>query len=102
MTEYPVPNLADVALEAVLKALGDPTRLAIVQMLADGEPRPKLEVWEAFATSKATCAHHFKALRHAGLVTYEVRGRKHDIRLRRDELDARFPGLLDAVSLKAD
>ncbi|MGP3534426.1 ArsR/SmtB family transcription factor [Microbacterium sp. RD1] len=98
MPEYPVPEIADVALEGVLKALGDPTRLAIVRMLADGQARPKAEVWDAFATSKATCAHHFKTLREAGLVTYEVHGRTHDIRLRKIELDERFPGLLGAVT----
>ncbi|WP_307835981.1 ArsR/SmtB family transcription factor [Phycicoccus sonneratiae] len=95
--EYPVPDLADVTMEAVLKALGDPTRLAIVRMLADGRPRPKADVWQQFSTTKATCAHHFKTLRGAGLVTYDVHGRTHDIRVRRAELDERFPGLVAAV-----
>ena len=101
MPEYPIPDMADVQLEGVLKALADPTRLAIVRMLADGRPRPKGEVWDAFETTKATCAHHFKTLREAGLVAYEVHGRTHDMMLRRAELDARFPGLIDAVTRDA-
>ncbi len=98
MPEYPTPEMTEVHLDHLLKALGDPTRLAIVRMLADGEPRPKAEVWEAFETTKATCAYHFKTLREAGLVTYEIHGRQHDMRLRKVELDAKFPGLLDAVT----
>src|SRR3546814_2853319 len=98
MPEYPVPYMTDVSMEGVLKALGDPTRLAIGHMLADGAARPKSEVWDAFATSKATCAHHFKTLREAGLVVYEIHGRTHDMRLRGPELEERFPGLIDAVT----
>jgi DNA-binding transcriptional ArsR family regulator len=100
MPDYPSADLADVTLDTVLKALGDPTRLAIVRMLADGEPHPKNDVWTAFATSKATCSYHFKSLREAGVVVYEVHGRTHDIRLRVDELDQRFPGLLGVVTFE--
>ncbi|PZE60351.1 transcriptional regulator [Curtobacterium sp. MCPF17_047] len=98
MPEYPSADLADIPLETVLKALGDPTRLEIVRMLADGAPLPKNDVWAAFAASKATCSYHFKTLREAGVVVYEVHGRTHDIRLRVNELNLRFPGLLLAVT----
>jgi len=96
--EYPVPELGDVPLEAVLKALGDPIRLEIVRRLADGRPQPKLDLWTAFEISRATCSHHFKTLREAGLTAYIVHGRTHEIVLRRAELDAHFPGLIGAVT----
>lgn len=98
MPDYPVPDMTEVQLDGVLKALGDPTRLAIVRMLADGEPHPKAVVWDAFDIGKATCAYHFKTLREAGLIAYQVHGRTHDMVLRKAELEAKFPGLLDAVT----
>ena len=36
-------------------------------------------------------------LREAGLITQEVQGTSRLSSLRREDLDARFPGLLDAV-----
>src|SRR3546814_13959821 len=60
MPEYPVPDMTDVSMEGVLKALGDPTRLAIVPMLADGPARPKSEGGDDFATPKAPTAPQFK------------------------------------------
>ena len=42
--------------------------------------------------------HHFRTLREAGLTRTVVAGRTHTVELRRDELDARFPGLIDALT----
>ena len=50
--------------------------------------------------TKSTRSHHFKVLREAGLIEQEIVGRTKMTSLRRDDLDARFPGLLDSV-LKA-
>jgi DNA-binding transcriptional ArsR family regulator len=47
--------------------------------------------------SKATLSHHFRVLREAGLVRTRLDGRKRLLSLRIDDLEARFPGLLDAV-----
>ena len=47
--------------------------------------------------SKSTGSHHLKVLREAGVVTAEVDGTRKYHTLRRDDLDARFPGLLDSV-----
>lgn len=82
-------------LHAVLHALSDPVRLGIVMQLhRDGESscaaldggRPK-----------SSMSHHFRVLRDAGVVETTARGVTHMNCLRRDALDARFPGLLDAV-----
>ena len=53
--------------------------------------------WD-FGVHKSTMTHHFRALREAGLTRTVVSGRTHTIELRRDELDARFPGLIDALT----
>jgi DNA-binding transcriptional ArsR family regulator len=95
--EYPVPDLREVQLVDVLRALGDPTRLQILRVLADGEPHAKSPHEWPFDVQKSTMSHHFKTLREAGLTETIVEGRTHAIQLRRAELDARFPGLIASV-----
>ena len=47
--------------------------------------------------TKSTCTHHFKVLREAGVISQRQRGTARLNSLRREDLDARFPGLLDSV-----
>jgi DNA-binding transcriptional ArsR family regulator len=82
-------------LALVLQALSDPVRLKIVAQLADG-----LEyTCGAFdlPVTKSTCSHHFRVLREAGVVEQRMEGKCRYNRLRSDELQERFPGLLSAV-----
>ena len=51
--------------------------------------------------SKSTFSHHLRIMREAGLVTKRIQGAKGYARLRKDDVDRRFPGLLDSV-LNAD
>jgi DNA-binding transcriptional ArsR family regulator len=95
------PATEDLELPTVLHALSDPQRLCIVRKLsADPEPRQcgsfELDV------SKSTCTHHFRVLREAGVIEQEVLGTSRLNSLRREDLDERFPGLLDAVLASAD
>ncbi|GIF17414.1 DNA-binding transcriptional ArsR family regulator [Actinoplanes tereljensis] len=87
----------DAALVEVLRAVADPIRLRIVQTLADGHPHGKCGTHWDFGVHKSTMTHHFRILREAGLTRTTVTGRTHTIELRRDELDARFPGLIQAL-----
>ena len=90
------PDRDEIELAAVLHALSDPHRLEIVRRLAeDSEPRPcgTLEL----GLSKSTMTHHFRILREAGVVEQRREGTARLTSLRRDDLDARVPGLLDAV-----
>jgi DNA-binding transcriptional ArsR family regulator len=97
MNEYPSPDIDDVELVDVLRALADPTRLEIVHSLSDGEPHAKTDLNLDFDCTKATMAHHFKTLRESGLTRTIVHGRTHDLQLRRVELEQKFPGLLTSV-----
>ena len=83
-------------LAAVLHALSDPIRLRIVGALAATEEQPSCGAFDLPVT-KSTCTHHFKVLREAGVISQRQRGTARLNSLRRDDLDARFPGLLDSV-----
>jgi DNA-binding transcriptional ArsR family regulator len=80
----------------VSAALSDPIRLAIVARLAAVEPDGELACTTfALPVSKSTQSGHFKVLREAGVIIQRNEGTRRLNRLRRDDLDARFPGLLD-------
>jgi DNA-binding transcriptional ArsR family regulator len=71
-------------------------RLQVVRYLAETEERVACHEIP-IPVSKSTGSHHLKVLREAGIVRTEIEGtRKYPI-LRRDDLEARFPGLLDSV-----
>ena len=89
------PSRTELELPGVLHALSDPARLEIVRRLARGD-EPSCGTFE-LGLSKATLSHHFRVLREAGLVRTRPDGRKRLLSLREDDLNACFPGLLDAV-----
>jgi DNA-binding transcriptional ArsR family regulator len=95
MTLYHPPP-EDLELPKVLHALSDPARLQIVREL-DLDPTPRPCGSFDLGVTKSTCTHHFRVLREAGVVTQELQGTSKLTSLRREDLDARFPGLLDAV-----
>ena len=80
----------------MLHALSDPARLEIVRRLSAGSEEWSCGRFE-LGLSKATLSHHFRVLREAGVVRTRPDGRKRLLSLRSDDLNARFPGLLDAV-----
>jgi ArsR family transcriptional regulator len=61
-------------LATVFKALGDPTRVAIVNRLAAAPEVCVCDLTAAFALSQPTISHHLRLLRQAGLVEAERRG----------------------------
>ena len=95
--KHPAPS--DFVLERVLYALSDPLRLEVVQRLD--------QVAEASCGDldggrpKSSMSHHFRVLRDAGLVCTHAVGTTHINSLRRQEMDSRFPGLLDAILTSA-
>jgi len=92
------PDMQHLELTQVLFALSDPVRLEIVRQLASG-PLTTMSCQEVGPEMpKSTRSHHLKTLREAGLIRNEPQGRERLVSLRRDELEARFPGLLAAVA----
>jgi DNA-binding transcriptional ArsR family regulator len=89
------PPIDALDLTTVLQALGEPARLKIVRALAaEGECACGAV---DLAVSKATRSHHFKVLREAGVTHTRLEGTHRYVVLRRDDLEARFPGLLEAL-----
>ena len=96
MREPHHPSCDELELSAVLHALSDPARLAIVRWLAQGDEECTCGTFE-LGLSKPTLSHHFRVLREAGVVRTRPEGRRRMLSLRADDLNERFPGLLDAV-----
>ncbi|MFJ4963310.1 HTH-type transcriptional regulator [Streptomyces sp. ADI96-02] len=90
------PRQDEMRLEAVLHALADPIRLSIVRDLADGHEDMACIAFD-LPVSKSTSTHHFKVLREAGVIRQHYAGTSRMSRLRDDDLEALFPGLLPAV-----
>jgi DNA-binding transcriptional ArsR family regulator len=93
------PTRDQIDLPMVLDCLSDPTRLAIVYTLALREQAAAELCCGDFnaLSGKSNLAYHFAKLREAGVMQTRIVGTNRLMKLRRDDLDARFPGLLDAV-----
>ncbi|HEX7153773.1 MAG TPA: ArsR family transcriptional regulator [Thermoanaerobaculia bacterium] len=79
----------------VLYALSDPLRLRIVcQLASEGDT-----ACGTFGIDmpKSSLSHHFKVLRDAGVIATHSEGVRRINTLRRDELEAAFPGLLESI-----
>lgn len=88
---------ASLRLELVLYALSDPVRLHIVRNLAE---RGELACYAAVSgldIAKSTQSHHYRILREAGIIAQRKEGVCFISTLRRREIDAQFPNLLDAI-----
>jgi DNA-binding transcriptional ArsR family regulator len=92
------PASEDLSLPNILYALGDPLRLRIVGQLAAAEEGISCQhIIVGEGVAKSTQSHHFKVLREAGVIRMVPEGRRLLVSLRRDDLEARFPSLLNAI-----
>ncbi len=92
------PAREELRLETVLGALADPLRLTIVKrLLLSSEQYDHSCGWFGFDRPKSTLTHHFRALREAGVIRQRQYGLERRSRVRSEDLEARFPGLLALV-----
>jgi DNA-binding transcriptional ArsR family regulator len=89
------PGVDEMKLTDVMAALSDPIRVGLVRLLSDGVERGWGEL--RVPVAKSTLSHHLKVLRAAGLTVTREEGTRCFVKLRRADLDTRFPALLDAV-----
>ena len=85
----------------VYKALADPTRRRIIQLLREREMSAG-EIAEHFEISKPTLSGHFNVLRAAGLVETERNGSTIIYRLNITVLEEGLMALFDTFRLKVD
>jgi DNA-binding transcriptional ArsR family regulator len=99
MDDVAEPAAADFQLPRILAALADPHRLAAARYVArHGESWCSQVMQEAGLTlTKSTFSHHLRILREAGVLTKRIGGTRGYVRLRKEDLDQRFPGLMDSI-----
>jgi len=92
-----VPTISEMGtLRDVLEALADPVRLEMVRRMAhEGVPVACSDLYDS--VSKSTASHHFKVLREAGLTERVTLGGQTHQRLRVDDVEAAFPGVLSSI-----
>jgi DNA-binding transcriptional ArsR family regulator len=96
--KIPHPATAALDLATVMRTLGDPLRLDIVRLLADDRPRPCSEISTALGLPISTASYHLRLLREAGVTRTRAEGTQRIISLRRDDLEQRFPGLVEVLT----
>ncbi|WP_253875708.1 ArsR/SmtB family transcription factor [Promicromonospora umidemergens] len=95
------PSMDTLNLPTVMHALADPIRLGLVRLLSDNEERAWSELDAPIANS--TLSYHLKVLRSAGITRTREEGTRCYVRLRSDDLEDRFPGLLSTtLALSSD
>jgi DNA-binding transcriptional ArsR family regulator len=96
MRTLTIPTASEMSLTAVCNALGDPIRMKIAYCLASSGEK-NCSAFEVDHISKSTLSHHIKILREAGIIQPRIDGKHHFYSLRKDELIARFPGLVAMI-----
>lgn len=80
---------------SVMKALGDPTRLDMIRLIASEREYPCTSLESFLPVGKSTISYHVKILSQAGLISVRREGRFFFYALHRDTLDHFAPNLLD-------
>jgi DNA-binding transcriptional ArsR family regulator len=92
------PDTAALDLATIMRTVGDPVRLAIVRELRDGRERACGELQDVLGIPASTGSYHLRLLREAGVTRTRCEGTTRWISLRRDDVEARFPGLVDVLT----
>ena len=93
--EQEQPSRDEISLPKVLHALSDPVRLEIVLKLASaGEIACGCF---GLVMPKSSLSHHFKVLRSSGVLATRREGKEWVNSLRREDLNALFPGVIDSI-----
>ena len=94
------PKASDLDLATILRTAGDPVRLEIVRLLADDQERRCTTVGDTLEIPASTLSYHLRLLREAGLTRTRAAGTERHVSLRRDDLEALYPGLIDVLVAK--
>jgi DNA-binding transcriptional ArsR family regulator len=98
MVQFVHPTTEEISLSGVLAALADPMRLRIVSsMVKKNDCMTCTEATPCPDMAKSTLSNHFRILREAGIIKTGKVGVEHRNVLRIDDINSRFPGLLDEI-----
>ncbi|HEY4899096.1 MAG TPA: helix-turn-helix domain-containing protein [Candidatus Nanopelagicaceae bacterium] len=71
----------------LFRALGDPSRLEMMQRLSSGEPYTINSISHGLSITRQGARKHLQILADADLITLESKGRDTSVRLNRETLD---------------
>ena len=91
------PDREQFSLVSVLHGLSDPARLEIVRLLATVPERACTDFHGIGGLTVPTLSHHLRVLRECGVTRTRIDGKHRYVSLRRDDLELRFPGVVDAI-----
>ncbi len=96
------PNVDEMQLGTILSVLADPHRRTVVTtMVLEDDSVERTCASFNLPVSKSSLTYHFRLLRESGLIWDIDHGNRKSVKLRRDELNGRFPGLLDLLAREA-
>lgn len=91
------PRAEELQVGPILFALADANRRRVVAELAERPHEERLCASFDLPVGKSSRTRHWRVLREAGLVYQRDAGNGLYMRLRKEDLDRRFPGLIQAV-----
>ncbi|MBW9057323.1 ArsR/SmtB family transcription factor [Agrobacterium pusense] len=98
MAQFFHPAREDISLTAVLAALGEPARMGIIRKLWGSETGQNCGAAAPCQDMpRSTLSSHMRILREAGLIRTHKQGVENISVVRFDDLEARFPGLLQSI-----
>lgn len=89
-------DIDKVTLTQILKSLSDPIRLEIVATLFEESQECSCEIFNDLG-KKSNLSQHYRNLRINGLISIRRSGVHSYLVLRQEELNQRFPHLLEAI-----
>jgi DNA-binding transcriptional ArsR family regulator len=95
------PEVESFDLATIMRALGDPVRIEMVRRVdAEGEILCT-DLYERLGLPSSTGSYHLRQLREAGVTRSSSAGTKRIVTVRREDLESRFPGLVDVILREA-
>jgi ArsR family transcriptional regulator len=95
------PKLSEHQFQLIAKALADPRRMQVLEVIAGERECPCQRLTQEFPVSKATISHHIKELVRAGLIEAHREGQYLHCEVRREVLEAYTAELRRLAGLSA-
>lgn len=95
------PDVESLRLATIMRTLGDPLRLEIVRLVGEEGELLCGDIYERLGLPASTGSYHTKLLREAGVTRSRAAGTQRLISLRREDLESRFPGLVELITAPA-